>query len=704
MSGGGGFTLVDFSIPARDLPLSHPHAQAPLCLKCQKLDLCFFNPSCDGCQDLLLDQSTSIAELFAVMRQWVPQTQRNMSSLTREILRRGANINDRDGLTDLTLLHYASKSGAAGVGNELSAANLVKSLISKGAESEMRCRWTDMNALHYATYFDCPEVIESLADHNPSLVMSICSEFNGGNGLHIAASNFALSATKVLIRYGADGSLKDRDGKQPFECIPENCSEDQKDVCEEMTDLLKYAADNPPKSMRTPSQLSTPKHTPRQTSKHSPAPPPRTPTPNRMHETTAPAPPRSPIARATGTTEDSSGSSRNQSPMPEELSLEKLGLRVGDRVVIDASSSRPKYGTVRYGGRTEFQKGQWAGVELDADIGKNDGSYAGIKYFTCKEKYGIFVPMHRVSKALSQPPEKKRKKKSELKARDSLYTTNKAIEAQAQIQMNSELQVGEKVIVGGTRIGVIRFKGTVSFAPGFWLGVELDTRDGKNDGSVNGVRYFTSRLGHGLFVLSSKVKRYTSSFQTKLDPTLIKSNPSSTNPTPSSSSNESTDYSSSGAASQGFSTSTNGTSGLSDASASSHAASPSARRRGTSSNRSTPRSKGRLTTAGSGSSSPAPLLFSMSSDLILEDGMSVFANKEMGIIRFIGETEFAPGSIWLGVELRKPNGKNDGSVQGTRYFSCKPNHGLFVKPEKATHRGINCAKITPIKLTKVMCT
>ncbi len=28
-----------------------------------------------------------------------------------------------------------------------------------------------------------------------------------------------------------------------------DCSEDQKDVCEELTDLLKYAADNPPKSM-----------------------------------------------------------------------------------------------------------------------------------------------------------------------------------------------------------------------------------------------------------------------------------------------------------------------------------------------------------------------------------------------------------------------------------------------------------------------
>ena len=29
-----------------------------------------------------------------------------------QILRRGANVNDKDGLTGLTLLHYACKSGA----------------------------------------------------------------------------------------------------------------------------------------------------------------------------------------------------------------------------------------------------------------------------------------------------------------------------------------------------------------------------------------------------------------------------------------------------------------------------------------------------------------------------------------------------------------------------------------------------------------
>lgn len=52
-------------------------------------------------------------------------------------------------------------------------------------------------------------------------------------------------------------------------------------------------------------------------------------------------------------------------------------------------------------------------------------------------------------------------------------------------------------------------------------------------------------------------------------------------------------------------------------------------------------------------------------------------------IHFAGETHFA-GGYWLGVELDDASGKNDGAVQGQRYFSCKPAHGMFIRPSVAT--------------------
>mmetsp|Transcript_89507 Transcript_89507/g.186993 ORF Transcript_89507/g.186993 Transcript_89507/m.186993 type:complete len:409 (+) Transcript_89507:111-1337(+) len=64
--------------------------------------------------------------------------------------------------------------------------------------------------------------------------------------------------------------------------------------------------------------------------------------------------------------------------------------------------------------------------------------------------------------------------------------------------------------------------------------------------------------------------------------------------------------------------------------------------------------------------------------------------KAAGIIRYVGPMELqgsqgSPGGSWVGVELDQPMppGKgNNGTVQGVTYFTCRPNHGVFVRPSK----------------------
>jgi dynactin 1 len=62
-------------------------------------------------------------------------------------------------------------------------------------------------------------------------------------------------------------------------------------------------------------------------------------------------------------------------------------------------------------------------------------------------------------------------------------------------------------------------------------------------------------------------------------------------------------------------------------------------------------------------------------------GALVEVTAGRGIVRFVGATTFSSGK-WVGVELAEAKGKNDGSIKDVVYFSCKPNHGVFVRPSQ----------------------
>lgn len=55
------------------------------------------------------------------------------------------------------------------------------------------------------------------------------------------------------------------------------------------------------------------------------------------------------------------------------------------------------------------------------------------------------------------------------------------------------------------------------------------------------------------------------------------------------------------------------------------------------------------------------------------------SNGVTATVQFVGNTHFAVGD-WIGIELEDASGKNDGAVQGQRYFDCPPGHGMFIRP------------------------
>jgi hypothetical protein len=66
---------------------------------------------------------------------------------------------------------------------------------------------------------------------------------------------------------------------------------------------------------------------------------------------------------------------------------EEADFELGDEVLVLA-----KYrGVVRFIGPTSFSPGVWYGLEMDAPVGKHEGTVLGVQYFTAGPKRGTFV-------------------------------------------------------------------------------------------------------------------------------------------------------------------------------------------------------------------------------------------------------------------------------------------------------------------------
>lgn len=317
-----------------------------------------------------------------------------------------------------------------------------------------------------------------------------------------------------------------------------------------------------------------------------------------------------------------------------------------------------------------------------------------MQYFICPPNCGIFAPINKITKYDTEDfdflapcnASFNRKKngrsfgyvtssvdlgfvrpKIDTGLRGRLSDSNGHILSSSSSSVNSEhIRLGCKVFLSDKKSGIVRFIGMTKFASGIWYGIELNRPLGKNNGTVQGVTYFKCPNNHGVFVQFPRIIRVldaninqkaslcsqdesdetssemsvaisaTSSVEIGLTGALVRASPerSSLGPSPSNRIPKTTNLK----------------------------RSMSLRHNALNANRMR-RSPTTLVNNNNNNKESNPQSW-------LRVGVNVLVNGMVAVVRYIGPVHFTDG-IFLGVELRTAQGKNDGSIEGVRYFTCK---------------------------------
>jgi len=442
---------------------------------------------------VLDDKDTSVADLFAVLRQWDEVVQENIGAVAHGLITRGCAVNDRDSITDMNMLHFACKAGAAGLRNELKVARVVSDLIDSGADVNAVCQWTKMTPLHYAAFFNASAVIDVLARKSKPDLNAPCAEFEGGTPLHLAAMAGAAESVSMLIKHGADAACGDSSARTALECASQISKMQGGDGTGD--DIWRDIV----------AELS--KVTPKGSARASSSSKART------------KPPRGPGAAAAAAAASSA---------PANVATDNVDvIEVGVRVQVNGGNT----GLVRFRGPVAFdRRDDWVGVQLDNADGKNNGVVAGVEYFRCKPRHGLFVRAKACKRLAVQPdgggagagagsnpprtPSRSSSSSSTGIPRSSSRSSINSTPTRGGSKKTSmtpkstpgkgtpggNFGIGSKVfITKDGKMGIVKYVGSIDVAEGTFIGISLQDPAGKHDGELEGRRYFRSKPMHGVF-------------------------------------------------------------------------------------------------------------------------------------------------------------------------------------------------------------